>query len=191
MSIKKQFLKSKPVCKVTFRVPEKIGNSAQTAHVVGEFNDWSLIPAMAKIFEIPCLFTVQKSDTVKKFLSYIEDMGIDVAVFWQHLFYDRYPINYEKNRESNPVNFLLSGIYSASFVNTPSFAFLEKMGGRQNFSAASPFWEVLAEKKNASCAAVSKNLAESEQYLEIYQRLLQRSLLQSEGENFEINAVAH
>lgn len=41
MSIKKQFLKSKPVCKVTFRVPEKIGNSAQTAHVVGEFNDWN------------------------------------------------------------------------------------------------------------------------------------------------------
>jgi hypothetical protein len=41
MSIKKQFLKSKPVCKVTFRVPEEIGNSAKTAHVVGDFNDWS------------------------------------------------------------------------------------------------------------------------------------------------------
>ena len=40
MGIKKQFLKSKPVCKVTFRVPEEIGNSAQTAHVVGEFNGW-------------------------------------------------------------------------------------------------------------------------------------------------------
>ena len=43
MSIKKQFLKSKPVCKVTFRIPEEIGNSAQTAHVVGEFNDWSFL----------------------------------------------------------------------------------------------------------------------------------------------------
>ena len=41
MSIKKQFLKSKPVCKVTFRVPEEIGNSAKNAHVVGDFNDWS------------------------------------------------------------------------------------------------------------------------------------------------------
>ena len=41
MSIKKQFLKRKPVCKVTFRIPEEIGNSATTAHVVGEFNNWN------------------------------------------------------------------------------------------------------------------------------------------------------
>jgi len=43
MSIKKQFLKSKPMCKVTFRIPEEIGNSAKSAHVVGEFNEWSLL----------------------------------------------------------------------------------------------------------------------------------------------------
>ena len=41
MGIRKQFLKSKPVCKVTFKIPEKIGNAAKIAHVVGEFNDWS------------------------------------------------------------------------------------------------------------------------------------------------------
>ena len=40
MSIKKQYLKTKPVCKVTFRISEEIGNSAGTAHVVGEFNNW-------------------------------------------------------------------------------------------------------------------------------------------------------
>ena len=48
MSIKKQFLKSKPMCKVTFRVPEEIGNSAQTAHVVGEFNDWRYLATPMK-----------------------------------------------------------------------------------------------------------------------------------------------
>lgn len=42
MSIRKQFLKSKPVCKVTFKIPEKTGNSAKKAHVVGEFNNWSI-----------------------------------------------------------------------------------------------------------------------------------------------------
>ena len=41
MSIRKQFLKSKPVCKVTFKIPATIGDSAGNAHVVGEFNDWS------------------------------------------------------------------------------------------------------------------------------------------------------
>lgn len=41
MAIRKQALKSKPVCKVTFNIPEKMANAATQAHVVGEFNDWS------------------------------------------------------------------------------------------------------------------------------------------------------
>jgi 1,4-alpha-glucan branching enzyme len=42
MAIRKQFLKNKPVCKVTFNIPEILGNGAENAHVVGEFNDWSI-----------------------------------------------------------------------------------------------------------------------------------------------------
>ncbi|WP_298116030.1 isoamylase early set domain-containing protein [Flavobacterium sp.] len=38
MSIKKQFIKTKPVCKVTFSVEAK---EAQTAAVVGDFNNWN------------------------------------------------------------------------------------------------------------------------------------------------------
>ena len=41
MAIKKQYLKSKPICKVTFKIPPEVGNVAQTAKIVGEFNDWS------------------------------------------------------------------------------------------------------------------------------------------------------
>lgn len=48
MSIKKQFLKSKPVCKITFRIPEEVGNLANTAHVVGEFNSWSFLATPMK-----------------------------------------------------------------------------------------------------------------------------------------------
>ncbi|PWA07952.1 isoamylase early set domain-containing protein [Flavobacterium laiguense] len=39
MSIKKQFVKTKPVCKVTFSVEAKTANEAS---VVGDFNNWSL-----------------------------------------------------------------------------------------------------------------------------------------------------
>jgi hypothetical protein len=39
MDIRKQFLKGKPVCKVTFKIPEKVGDGKTQAHVVGEFND--------------------------------------------------------------------------------------------------------------------------------------------------------
>jgi len=43
VSIRKQYLKSKPICKVTFKIPENIANSAKTACIVGEFNNWSLV----------------------------------------------------------------------------------------------------------------------------------------------------
>ena len=39
MSIKKQFLKSKPVCKVTFTVPAE---EAKDVAVVGSFNEWNI-----------------------------------------------------------------------------------------------------------------------------------------------------
>lgn len=41
MSIKKQYLKTRPICKVTFTVPESKVNGARKVHVVGEFNNWS------------------------------------------------------------------------------------------------------------------------------------------------------
>lgn len=41
MSIKKQYLKSKPLCKVTFKIPSEKKNAAKEAHVLGDFNDWS------------------------------------------------------------------------------------------------------------------------------------------------------
>ncbi|KMT66670.1 isoamylase early set domain-containing protein [Catenovulum maritimum] len=40
MSLKKQFLKSKPVCKVTFRLTAEQAQKAEKVHVVGDFNDW-------------------------------------------------------------------------------------------------------------------------------------------------------
>lgn len=39
MAIKKQFVKTKPVCKVTFSV---VAKEASQASVVGDFNNWSL-----------------------------------------------------------------------------------------------------------------------------------------------------
>lgn len=40
MILKKQYLKSKPVCKVTFKVTAKEAQGAQTINLVGDFNDW-------------------------------------------------------------------------------------------------------------------------------------------------------
>lgn len=41
MALTKKFLKSKPVCKVTFKLTEEQAQSADSVQLVGEFNDWS------------------------------------------------------------------------------------------------------------------------------------------------------
>ena len=41
MSLKKKYLKSKPVCKVTFELPVKAAPTAMTVHLVGDFNAWN------------------------------------------------------------------------------------------------------------------------------------------------------
>ncbi|HHO48493.1 MAG TPA: glycoside hydrolase [Desulfobacteraceae bacterium] len=40
MAIKKRYLKSKPVCKVTFSLPKEAAGSARTVCIVGDFNNW-------------------------------------------------------------------------------------------------------------------------------------------------------
>jgi starch synthase/alpha-amylase len=117
-------------------------------------NDWmtGLIPAMTRKLAIPCLFTIHNIHTTKCSLSYIEDIGVDAAIFWQNLFYDHYPLSYEQSRESNLVDFLSSGIYSAHFVNTVSPTFLmEMIKGRHTWISV-PFRQELASKWEVGCA---------------------------------------
>jgi starch synthase/alpha-amylase len=99
-------------------------------------NDWmtGLIPAKARELGIPCLFTIHNIFTVKKTLAEIEDKGIDAALFWKHLFFMRQPSYYEETRETNPVDFLTSGVFAAHFINTVSPTFLlEIVQGKHPF----------------------------------------------------------
>ncbi|MDW7772302.1 MAG: isoamylase early set domain-containing protein [Desulfobulbaceae bacterium] len=40
MGLQKKYLKSKPMCKVTFTVPKEAAGNAQKIHLVGDFNNW-------------------------------------------------------------------------------------------------------------------------------------------------------
>jgi len=46
MSIKKQFLKSKPVCKVTFSLTNEEASNAGKVQLLGDFNNWKLEDAI-------------------------------------------------------------------------------------------------------------------------------------------------
>jgi len=118
-------------------------------------NDWmtGLIPAMSREAGIPCLFTVHNIHTVKSTLAHIEDRGIDAAYFWQNLFYENMAHSYESARETNPVDFLVSGVFAAHFVNTVSPTFLtEIVEGRHDF-VEEPLRRELSNKWYADCAA--------------------------------------
>ena len=40
MSISKRYLKSKKICKVTFKIPAEIGVNYKRANILGSFNNW-------------------------------------------------------------------------------------------------------------------------------------------------------
>ncbi len=44
--IKKQFLKSKPVCKTTFVLPREAAPEAKEVYILGSFNDWDVEKAV-------------------------------------------------------------------------------------------------------------------------------------------------
>lgn len=85
MAIKKQFVKTKPVCKVTFTVDAK---EALTASVVGDFNNWNPIEgslSKLKNGSFKGVFDVNKdaSYEFKYFIdgAYINDEQSDSFVF--------------------------------------------------------------------------------------------------------------
>ncbi len=48
MSFKKQYLKSKPVCKVTFKLTKEEARNAELVRLVGDFNNWDTSSAPMK-----------------------------------------------------------------------------------------------------------------------------------------------
>lgn len=40
MALKKKYLKTKPICKVTFKLPREAAKGAKKVALVGEFNGW-------------------------------------------------------------------------------------------------------------------------------------------------------
>ncbi len=68
MSIKKQFLKSKPVCKVTFSLNGEEVANAKKVQLVGDFNGWNVKKAIdLKKFKNGTFKTTLDLDTEKEY----------------------------------------------------------------------------------------------------------------------------
>ncbi|MFT5904458.1 MAG: starch synthase [Cryomorphaceae bacterium] len=118
-------------------------------------HDWmtGIIPAAARRLNIPCVFTIHNIHTERLSLAHMEHMGIDAAEFWQSLYLERYPQNYEESRNHNPVNLLTSGICASSFVNTVSPSFLDEMINNQHGELPRVVRDHLAHMRETGYAA--------------------------------------
>lgn len=65
--IKKQFLKSKPVCKVTFSMPAEAAPEAKEMQLVGEFSDWTNAPIEMKKLKNGSFKTTVDLETGKEY----------------------------------------------------------------------------------------------------------------------------
>lgn len=62
MGIQKKFLKTRPVCKVTFIMPKEAVASAKNVYIVGDFNNWEKSSPLKKLktgtfkitLDLPC-----------------------------------------------------------------------------------------------------------------------------------------
>lgn len=119
-------------------------------------NDWltGLIPALARRRGIKCLFTIHNIHTCKVPLSRIEDVGIDAAEFWANLFFNGMPTQgYEQARAELSVDLLVSGIFSAHFINTVSPRFLAEIVTGEHTLVPDPVRAEIRCKHAAGCAS--------------------------------------
>ena len=117
-------------------------------------NDWmtGLIPAVAKRNGIPCLITIHNIHTEKVSMAEVEDRGIDVAEFWNYLYFENPPYSYEQSREANATDLLASGIFAADHVNSVSSTFLHEVVEGAHSFVPDAIRNELSNKLHAGCA---------------------------------------
>ena len=115
-------------------------------------NDWmtALIPAMARSWGIPCLFSLHSLHSEHCPLQAVEERGLDTTPFRQNLYYEHYPSPGDPG--GNRIDLLTSAVFAAHYLNTSSPTFLnEIVEGRHRFIPAALQSEIAA-KVEADCA---------------------------------------
>ena len=119
-------------------------------------NDWmtGLIPAAARAKDLKSVVTLHNVFTEKDTPERVDQRGIDVRRFFQHLYFESFPEDTLANWKQNRIDFLATGIYAADFVNTVSPSFLEEVvAGDHEAVIPEPIRRAIREKHNAGVAS--------------------------------------
>ncbi len=95
-------------------------------------NDWmtGLLPSAARSRGIPSLITCHNIFSAHETPQSLHEQGIEVGPFVEQLYFERHPDSFpsaETNYQQNRVNFLCSGLFAASRINTVSPTFLREI----------------------------------------------------------------
>jgi ADP-glucose type glycogen/starch synthase len=92
-------------------------------------NDWmtGLVPAAAREKGFKSLFTLHNVFTERETPEKIDRGGIDVRRFFNHLYFEQFPGDFQRDWRWNRIDFTASGIHAADLVNTVSKTFLEEI----------------------------------------------------------------
>lgn len=127
---------------------------ADNPRILIHCNDWmtGLLPAAAAAQDVPSLLTCHNIFTAKQSPHDLLEDGIDIGPFEYGLYYERHPDSFTSREDHyvhNLVDFLTSGLYSASRINTVSPTFLEEIV-RRDFSdiglIPEPMWRVINDR---------------------------------------------
>ena len=95
-------------------------------------NDWmtGLLPSAARSRGIPSLITCHNIFTALETPQALYEQGVEVDPFLEHLYFERHPDSFssaEMNYRQNRVDFLTSGLFAATRINTVSPTFLREI----------------------------------------------------------------
>jgi ADP-glucose type glycogen/starch synthase len=95
-------------------------------------NDWmtGLLPSAARSRGIPSLITCHNIFTALETPQALYEQGVEVDPFLEHLYFERHPDSFssaELSYRQNRVDFLTSGLFAASRINTVSPTFLREI----------------------------------------------------------------
>ncbi|OGJ89601.1 MAG: hypothetical protein A2268_01330 [Candidatus Raymondbacteria bacterium RifOxyA12_full_50_37] len=95
-------------------------------------NDWmtGLIPSAARGMGVKSLMTFHNIFTYRQTPHGLQEQGIDIQWFWNHVFFKDHPDkhgSFEANYANNQVDYMTSGLFAADFINTVSPTFLKEI----------------------------------------------------------------
>lgn len=146
-------------------------------------HDWmcGLIPAAAGTLNLPCIFSLKRMQSQCMPLWLAEDIGLDVAPFWDCLYYRYMPGDYAQTRQANCADLLLSGINAASMINAVSTDFLQELILSHSGEAKTQLHQLLRAKiRTQQLIRIHEKEFGTDNYIELYEKTLDRSLSREE-----------